>query len=661
MKEAHTKTFEQISIHRMEDFYLTSENPDLNIHTVTVQPTGQMQRILTFLCLCLCFLLDAIVWIRKKGLWSGLSFWQKNAVWGICLIGIASSVPLFTNYLLNGADLSFHLMRIEGLAAGLREGSFPVKLQPLWINDYRYPVSVLYGDLLLYPAALLRLIGFPLQTVYKCYVFLINMLTCVISYFCGKKISGSIPSALAISMMYTFAGYRITNVYLWAAAGAATSLALLPIVFLGLWMMLGNEKQKTGTGIRPELLLVIGYTGVLQSHTLGFEIAILFSVIFCMFYPRSFLRKLPALIGTAVVTILLNLGFLVPMLHYMLRQDLHVFHVTPENLQQTGLFVPQIFQMFTFYTQNKASGSLSPVSYGIGNEFLMGAGMAVSVVLILYLWMKTVRNDRLRRQFPEETGSSDRMAWLTMLCMIMTCYAFPWSALADLPFIGRVFSVFQFATRFTMPALVFGLMLAAFVLKFAKGIFGSAVWKCMLAGLCLIALAGGIYQLEMVIAQGNPIKVTCAAGLDTRTAVSSGEYVPEGTYSVLLNNPNPEAEDGVIVSNYQKTNGVITFWAENTLEKEGYIKVPFLAYKGYHAVDMETGRELYLGNGNQNVILIIVPSGYSGAVKVYFKEPMIWRVAEMISLITLIGIISGVWIFRKKAGLTIRNAFKNGR
>ena len=44
-----------------------------------------------------------------------------------------------------GQDLGFHLMRIEGLAAELQNGVFPIKIESLWVEGYGYPVSGYYG------------------------------------------------------------------------------------------------------------------------------------------------------------------------------------------------------------------------------------------------------------------------------------------------------------------------------------------------------------------------------------------------------------------------------------------------------------------------------------------------------------------------------------
>ena len=89
------------------------------------------------------------------------------AVAGIVLL---ACLPLALGYLTFGHDLSAHLSRIEGLKAGLLSGQFPVRINPDLLEGRGYAFSLMYADLLLYPAAVLRILGFPLYSVYQLYV-----------------------------------------------------------------------------------------------------------------------------------------------------------------------------------------------------------------------------------------------------------------------------------------------------------------------------------------------------------------------------------------------------------------------------------------------------------------------------------------------------------
>ena len=112
---------------------------------------------------------------------------KKHILLYIILI-IFTSVPIINDFLFRGHDIYFHLMRIEGLAQGLRCGQFPVKIQPVWYDDFGYAVSVFYGDLFVYIAAFLRLMGFSLQDSYKGYLICCNIATILISGYSFGKI-----------------------------------------------------------------------------------------------------------------------------------------------------------------------------------------------------------------------------------------------------------------------------------------------------------------------------------------------------------------------------------------------------------------------------------------------------------------------------------------
>ena len=77
---------------------------------------------------------------------------------GLTGIILLSSLPLWKNgFPRYTTDLNFFLMRVDGLKDGLLSGTFPVRIQPNWLNGYGYATSIFYGDLFLYFPALLRM------------------------------------------------------------------------------------------------------------------------------------------------------------------------------------------------------------------------------------------------------------------------------------------------------------------------------------------------------------------------------------------------------------------------------------------------------------------------------------------------------------------------
>ena len=115
---------------------------------------------------------DGFIWFLLKRRSGCQVFWPgvEQTPWrALVLIVLFCSIPLTVDYLfLNAHDQYFHLMRIEGIRAGLESGMFPVRVQPGWLSGHGYAASVFYGDLFLYFPALLRYFGVSVQVAYKC-------------------------------------------------------------------------------------------------------------------------------------------------------------------------------------------------------------------------------------------------------------------------------------------------------------------------------------------------------------------------------------------------------------------------------------------------------------------------------------------------------------
>ena len=115
--------------------------------------------------LVLFVLLDAFLLLTVPGSPVRLADSELCAcLWVLCAAAVLTCAPALTNGgAANGADWSFHLSRIEGIANGLREGQFPVRVYSMAKDGYGYAPSLFYGELLLYFPAVLRLLGMSVQ------------------------------------------------------------------------------------------------------------------------------------------------------------------------------------------------------------------------------------------------------------------------------------------------------------------------------------------------------------------------------------------------------------------------------------------------------------------------------------------------------------------
>ena len=214
--------------------------------------------------------------------------------WGtallLFLLVLVCSAPYLVNGLLEGGDLTFTLSRIEGIADGLRTGQFPVKLHPYSVHGYGYAAPVFYPELFLYPFALLRLLSFPITTVYKLFMIFINALTVCIAYYAYARMFRSKWLGYAGSFAYAFGSFRLIDMFSRAAAGQELAIAFLPLVLYGFFLIMTADLSSP-KGKIAFLPLALGMTGILGSHLLSGEIAVVFLVLACILcWKRTFVR-----------------------------------------------------------------------------------------------------------------------------------------------------------------------------------------------------------------------------------------------------------------------------------------------------------------------------------------------------------------------------------
>ncbi|MBQ7955516.1 MAG: hypothetical protein IJ282_07165 [Lachnospiraceae bacterium] len=637
-KEQTSVTFTFRLTKRVEDLEIITEycgQGSLCIEQIelTQTPIYHIRNIFITLAGCLIVLLIYYFYV------SNLSV-RKNILW-LTLITLASCYPLFTDYISSGHDLPFHITRIEGLAQGLMQGTFPVKIQPFWANGHGYAVGVFYGDILLHIPALLRLAGFSLMESYKAYVFVINFATVWISWKCFKGIFQSNRIGLIGAFLYTLAPYRLSNVYLRCSVGEYTALTFMPLVLYGFYRIFTEDPAQKGYW-KNFIFPALGLTGIIQSHVISCEMVGIFIIFACLIMVKKIcnLRIFLTLCLAAFVTVLLNLNFLVPFLSYFggdFVMNSPNWYSTP--IQSAGAYIAQLFPIF----QN-GIGSSAVTAGGMAGEMPMGAGFTLFIGLLLFFYL------RFCTTLSGEKGTLYKFtcfsALLAVLSLYMSTNIFPWNSLADSSklFTTMVYNL-QFPWRFLTIATLFLVMVTCGTLLLAHKQFKKEKMTFIMGLLLCFFITSTCWFYYDLLNRGDLYRPYASTDLNSML-LGSEEYLPTGTVLSRLNTTAPTPQDDIEITDYVK-NGTNISMHITGQTSAGYVELPLLYYEGYTAVSGDL--TLPLKKGTNNVICLEIPANFDGEVSVFFKEPLSWRLGELISLCTVLGIIIGLLITALKA------------
>lgn len=545
-------------------------------------------------------------------------------------IVLLACLPLGFDYLVYGHDMSIHLTRIEGLKAGLLSGQFPVRMDPEIANGKGYPFSLMYSDLLLYPAAILRIIGFSLQQVYQLYVLAVTLATALVTRYCLKKIFASEGIALTGTALYVLSAYRLTNVFIRAAVGEYSAMIFLPVVVYGFWRIYTQPKQGSRLAWLP---LAVGFSGLLQTHLLTTEMAGIFAVIFCLVMAKRTFRKpvLPALLRAAGAALVWNLWFLVPMLQYMVSEACRISgKYDASTLRDSAAFLGQIFLMF-----GQGGGYSESLTMGLSAEMPLTVGTVLGFCVLLFVLC--LADPALRRAEPGATRLGGWTLGFGALAIWMASTLFPWYTIyLNVEWLSKLLGKLQFAWRFLGLATILLAVCACCALAVLRR--GKTSWLRPAAVLLVLltVIPAGFLTYE-VSRNSEVVNYQSLAAIDNLAEqVGGGEYMPYGMADGSLNAwevTEPTFDDALTVSDYTFGTLEASFACTNTSDREATAVLPLFSYPGYR---LTAGDGATLGE-QDGLIAVTLPAGYSGTVQVKFVGFWFWRLADLISLAGIVG------------------------
>lgn len=575
-------------------------------------------RILLVFCFCAFILADICILLYEKI--------YKNRIILVSLLGITflASLPLFYEGISHPKlqDLDFHLKRIEAIVYELGNGRFPVKLSSYWNRGYGYPVSIYYGDILLYIPALLRLCGIPLVLAYKLYIFFIQAGTTAISYVCFKKIWEREDIALLGCLAYVTASYRFMNVYVRAAVGEYSAMMFLPIIAMSIYKIYTENDTDWKNYRKNALWLCLGMSGIVGTHILTTEMVILTLLLICIVLWRKTFHKntIRVFILSVIGTLLLNLYFIVPFLDSGRNVPVYVMYNAEEiarSIQRGGAYIAQYLDFF-----HDVNGSNS---WNINERMQLTPGPVLMGGLLVALYLSIRQRSSREIRF---------LMTLSLLMLFVSSNLFPWNILAKYSKVGVLLAQVQFPWRYITLAVILLTLLLGCVIKklLTEQLCNIRNVSVIIIGICILMSCFLLHSYED---GGGMVNYKESTELDTYSDLL---YLPAGT------NVDENPFDGSVMSQDMK-DVILTYRKGAYMELyceagslDGTVSLPAFHYKGYRVID-EHGVEYEITNGVNNTIQFTLPAGFSGKVFVDFIEPLSWRFAEIASLLTLIGLV----------------------
>ncbi|MBR3683854.1 MAG: hypothetical protein IKL78_03145 [Lachnospiraceae bacterium] len=535
----------------------------------------------------------------------------------LLLVSFAASLPLMTTELSWGDDIAYHLVRIEGIKDGLRDGQFPVMIYPEGMDGHGY-LNAMYPNLFLYIPAVLRLMGVSIVNSYKALLILSNVATVYLTYYAIRSITKERKTAILAATVYALAPYHFTNLYARAALGEALAMAFLPLMIAGLYHVIIGQKKYWW-------MLAIGLTGLLESHILSAFLGILLCVIAGIIYivPLCREKRIFTILKAAGLTILLNLGFIVPFLYYYMNGNLYDQALGWSSFYEYSIYFSEIL------------GNAANNHY---RAMTLGVPVAIMLILsIVYLVEKKKREDA------NESGFLLLLTVVTGIVLFMTTCHFAGKDLLSIAPFNFFLKNVQFPWRLLGIVTALGILIGSIAM--AKSALLTQHKNIITIVLMVVVLLASTQSYS----ENMPYPVhtdTYTSGHESKvigiqkgenTIVYPWEWRPAGmTDSVVSIHDILVPDSAVEILSHERSGTKTTVTYRNS-EEDMFMLLPITYYYGYEIVD-EKGNEVPFEMSSTGLIqLDLLNDGIEHTYIIEYKGSFLFTGATLVSIGTVIG------------------------
>lgn len=568
-------------------------------------------------------------------------YYKENKAQCLVLAALAlTAAVMLLMFNFKGHDYPYHIQRIASIAEEIKFkglGAFPIRVFSTNEYGYGYASPLFYGDIFLYPFALMVCLG--LNAVYAYRFMLVSLyIICFFGmYFAAKQISKRTDTALMAACLYTFSAYFAVDVFTRSAIGESFAFAFCPYIAYGFYCTIINPAMPK----KHRLFLVFGMSGMILSHLISTVVTTVLMAVFLIIYCRDWIhnkRVIADFVCMALLTAAVSAFFIFPLLEQMASSKFYSTAGTKWNsanyaLSWYGWIAPHGFwklRMDRFY--EAAMASWYPGGFGF------------MLVTLLAVWLCNIK--KLKKRMPVAL-------LITSVVMVFIIMGVP----IPLKYTHKLFDFMRLPWRTLLFVTLFTSIFGAYAVHELRSKAINRILTVMLV-IPFFIVSVSSYQIiraeipnmdsEYTLTSDQigtgyeylPYELTQAAdGKDFN------EYLRSLRKSVTSSNPN------VDVYNYKNDDhGTVEFSFRNNNYANSSFEVPLLYYKGYSAKDTETGDKYKVSVSDKGLVEIEAGEAQSGDICVRYTGTLVQHISDIISVLTvailLIYISKPKWLIK---------------
>ena len=549
----------------------------------------------------------------------------------ILIFTLIVSIPLASNNLnIYRDDGIQHIARLMGTYQSITEGQTIPVIMSNFCNGFGYSWNIFYSPLTSYIPLIFRLFTSSFEIMLKLFMVLLSFLSGITMYTFVKKVTKNRFAGLLAAIIYIFASYRLTDMYMRTAIAELASFVFLPLVFHGMYNIFNDEEKST----KKSLILTLGAVGLILTHT----VITMYTAIICFIYVLINLKALRnkqvwKMLGINVLLILLLTSFyLLPLLEHKVSVEYEVFQ--EGRMERTSeLIRNKVDPIDLIYTQK------GEMNFEIGLVSILG------VLLTAIAYKKIGKEYKKMYWFLLGTG---------IVCIIMSLRFFPFehlpSVLKMIQFTFRLLEFSSFCFAF-VAAVNYSVLIKNFSMK-------DAITLSTIAFLLSLTIVNNL-SFEK---QWTEDKLWPAVEVNENTrrvhaGCASFEYLPSKAFNNLNYIKQRENRTYILSGNAVIENeikdGVNMIFDLYNVEENTVIELPYIYYLGYdvEAIDSEGKVNKIETFESENGFVAIQVPETAKRINVTYTGTTLMKIMYIVFGITFIGVCGYLiinWHLKKK-------------